>query len=183
VAELSGDLSYSSPHQPLINAAMARVNQWVTKLPSAQSGGSTSLLEVNPESIAQSALSRNTLRKYGVHILRHAMGIVGSLNFFSIEKFIEDCEQERQSLKTFGAVPKDKGVIPMYFPSDDEAMAGLREMADKGCNPKYADHTLKNVASFSDWEQVINEAAKKKLYYPQLNDTVIEKIKRGETIP
>jgi trimethylamine--corrinoid protein Co-methyltransferase len=31
VTESSGDLSYSSPYQPLINAAMARVNTWVTQ--------------------------------------------------------------------------------------------------------------------------------------------------------
>jgi trimethylamine--corrinoid protein Co-methyltransferase len=33
------------------------------------------------------------------------------------------------------------------------------------------------------WEDTINQAAKKKLYYPQLNDTVIEIISRGEMIP
>lgn len=33
------------------------------------------------------------------------------------------------------------------------------------------------------WEHRINEAAKKKLYYPQLNDTVIELIRTGETMP
>lgn len=30
VTETGGNLSYSSPHQPLINAALARVNTWVT---------------------------------------------------------------------------------------------------------------------------------------------------------
>jgi trimethylamine--corrinoid protein Co-methyltransferase len=33
------------------------------------------------------------------------------------------------------------------------------------------------------WEKRINEAARKKLYYPQLNDTVIELIRRGEFTP
>jgi trimethylamine--corrinoid protein Co-methyltransferase len=54
-------------------------------------------------------LSRNALRKYGVHIVRHAMGALGSLNFFSLEKFLEDCEIERRSKMVFDAIPKDKG--------------------------------------------------------------------------
>ncbi len=182
VVEMGGDLSYSSPHQPLINAAMARVNTWVTGFPSAQSGGSTSLTDLTVQSVSESELSRNSMRKYGVHIVRHAMGAMGSLNFFSLEKFLEDCERERRSKKIFEESPKDRGVIPMYFPEDDEALSGIREIAEKG-NPKSADHTLKNVDSFRLWENKINEAAKKKLYYPQLNDTVIEIISRGEMIP
>ncbi|MEE4112144.1 MAG: trimethylamine methyltransferase family protein, partial [Desulfobacteraceae bacterium] len=182
VTEAGGDLSYSSPHQPLINAAMARVNTWITGFPSAQSGGSTSQTDVTIQAVSESELSRNSLRKYGVHIVRHAMGALGSLNFFSLEKFLEDCERERRSEQAFEQSPKDRGVIPMYFPADDQAMAGIREIAEKG-NPKSADHTLKNVDSFRLWEDTINQAAKKKLYYPQLNDTVIEIISRGEMIP
>lgn len=53
---------------------------------------------------------------------------------------------------------------------------GIREIAEKG-NPKNADHTLKNVDSFRKWEDIISQAAKKKLYYPQLNDIVIDSIK------
>jgi trimethylamine---corrinoid protein Co-methyltransferase len=182
VTEQGGDLSYSSPYQPLINAAMARVNTWITGFPSAQSGGSTSLTDVTLQSVSESELSRNSLRKYGVHIVRHAMGALGSLNFFSLEKFMEDCERERRSKQMFEASPKDRGVIPMYFPADDEALSGIREIAEKG-NPKSADHTLKNVDAFRLWETTINAAAKKKLYYPQINDTVIERISRGEMIP
>ncbi len=182
VTEMGGDLSYTSPHQPLINAAMARVNTWITGFPSAQSGGSTSLTDVTVQAVSESELSRNSLRKYGVHVIRHALGALGSLNFFSLEKFMEDCERERRSKKIFEASPKDRGVIPMYFPADDEALAGIREIAEKG-NPKSADHTLKNVDSFRMWESAINVAAKKKLYYPQLNDTVIEIVGRGEMIP
>lgn len=182
VVEASGDLSYSSPHQPLINAAMARVNTWITKFPSAQSGGSTSVTDVTPQAVSESELSRNSLRKYGTHVVRHAMGALGSLNFFSLEKFIEDCDRERRSQQIFADAPKDRGVIPMYFPADDEALEGLRQVAEKG-NPRNADHTLKNVDSFRLWENTINEAARKKIYYPQLNDTVIEIIRRGEMIP
>ena len=171
-----GTLSYSSPHQTFINAALARVNTWVTHFPSAQTGGSTSLPDVNPQALSDSELSRNALRKYGVHIVRHAMGALGSLNFFSLEKFLEDCARERCSRRIFDAVPKDKGTIPLYFPGDDQSLAGIREIAEKG-NPKAADHTLKNVDSFRQWENIICQAAKKKLYYPQINDTVMDAIK------
>jgi trimethylamine--corrinoid protein Co-methyltransferase len=171
-----GNLSYSSPHQTFINAALARVNTWITGFPSAQTGGSTSLPDVTPQALTDSELSRNTLRKYGVHILRHAMGALGSLNFFSLEKFMEDCARERRSRIIFESIPKDIGMIPMYFPGDDQALAGIREIAEKG-NPKNADHTLKKVDSFRLWEERIIQAAKKKCYYPQLNDIVIDKIK------
>jgi trimethylamine--corrinoid protein Co-methyltransferase len=171
-----GNLSYSSPHQTFINAALARVNTWITGFPSAQTGGSTSLPDVTPQALTDSELSRNTLRKYGVHILRHAMGALGSLNFFSLEKFLEDCARERRSRIIFRSLPKYTGMLPMYFPGDDQALAGIREIAEKG-NPKNADHTLKNVDSFRLWEDTIIQAAKKKRYYPQLNDIVIDKIK------
>ncbi len=171
VTEAGGNISYSSPHQTFINAALARVNTWITGFPSAQTGGSTSLMELTPQAVYESESSRNSLRKYGVHIVRHAMGALGSLNFFSMDKFIEDCERERHSMKTFAECPKNIGVIPLYFPGDNQALEGIREIAEKG-NPKFAEHTLKNVDSFHQWEKVINEAAKRKLYYPQLKDTV-----------
>lgn len=176
VTDASANLSYSSPHQTFINAAMARLNTWITKFPSAQTGGSTSISEVTSQALIDSELSRNSLRKYGVHIVRHAMGALGNLNFFSLEKFLEDCESERRSRKIFDSIPKDEGMIPLYFPSDDQALAGIREIAEKGSNPRSADHTLKNVDSFRNWEEIITQAAKKKLYYPQLNDIVIDSL-------
>lgn len=154
VIEAGGDLSYSSKSQPLINAAMARVNRWVTKFPSAQSGGSTSLTEASDRAVFESAQSRDTLRKYGVHILRHAMGALGSLNYFSKDKFIRDCEMERNSVAAFADDPESAWVQPLYFPEDLEAMAGIHEIAEKG-NPKNADHTLRNVESFAQWENRI----------------------------
>ncbi len=182
VTEAGGDLSYSSSHQPLINAAMARVNTWITKLPSAQSGGSTSICELTRESVFESELSRNTLRKYGAHIIRHAMGAMGSLNFFSLEKFEEDCERERKNLKLFSTAPVDRGVIPLYPPVDLDALEGIREIAEKG-GPKNAEHTLTKVDSFINWEKTINKAAENKLYYPNINDTVIEMIGKGIMVP
>ncbi len=182
VTDAGGDLSYSSPYQPLINAAMARVNNWITQLPSAQSGGSTSITELTSEAVFESELSRNTLRKYGVHIIRHAMGALGSLNFFSLEKFEEDCERERKNSKLFAKAPVDKGIIPLYTPADQEAMEGIKEIAEKG-GPKNAEHTLRKVDSFINWENSINEAAQNKLYYPNINDTVIEMIGKGTMVP
>jgi trimethylamine--corrinoid protein Co-methyltransferase len=175
VIDAGGNLDYSSPHQTFINAALARLNTWITGFPSAQTGGSTSLPDVTPQALTDSELSRNALRKYGVHIVRHAMGALGSLNFFSLEKFLDDCANEKRSKMVFEAIPKDKGLIPLYFPGDNQALSGIREIAEKG-NPKNADHTLKNVDSFSRWEDTISQAAKKKIYYPQLNDTVIDSI-------
>ena len=176
VVDADGNLAYSSPHQTFINAALARVNAWITGFPSAQTGGSTSITDVTSQALTDSELSRNALRKYGVHIMRHALGALGSLNFFSLDKFLEDCQRERHSRMTFESIPKNTGVIPMYFPGDDQALAGIREIAEKG-NPKVADHTLQNVDSFRMWEESICRAAKEKLYYPQLNDTVIDSIK------
>ncbi len=170
--DASANLSYSSPHQTFINAAMARVNTWITKFPSAQTGGSTSISEESSQALIDSELSRNSLRKYGVHIVRHAMGALGNLNYFSLEKFLGDCESERRSRELFDAIPKDQGTIPLFFPGDDQALAGIREIADRGRNPRLADHTLQNVDSFRHWEDKINQAAQKKLYYPQLKDIV-----------
>ncbi len=175
VTGADGNLSYSSPHQTFINAALARVNTWITHFPSAQTGGSTSLPDVTDQALRDSELSRNALRKYGVHIVRHAMGALGNLTFFSLEKFLKDCKRERRSKMIFDEIPKDKGMIPLYFPGDDQALAGIREIAEKG-NPKAADHTLKNVDAFRRWEDDIRQAAKKKCYYPQLNDIVIDTI-------
>jgi len=175
IVDSGGNLSYSSPHQTFINAALARVNTWITGLPSSQTGGSTSRSEVTEQALTDSELSRNTMLKYGVHILRHAMGALGSLNFFSLEKFMEDCERERRSRTIFDSMPQDIGVIPMFFPADDQALAGIREIAEKG-NPKNADHTLKNVDSFRLWEERIKQTARKKVYYPQLNDIVIASV-------
>jgi len=138
---------------------------------------------MTPQALTDSELSRNALRKYGVHILRHAMGALGSLNFFSLEKFLEDCEREKHSKIVFDGILKDRGMIPIYFPGDDRALAGIREIAEKG-NPKDAEHTLQNVDSFRQWEDTINQAAKKKLYYPQLNDVVINAIQpEGQSGP
>lgn len=176
VTDAGGNLSYSSPYQTLINAALARVNTWVTGFPSAQTGGSTSLQEVTTQALLDSELSRNALRKYGVHILRHAMGALNSLNYFSLDKFVGDCERERNARDIFESASKDAGVIPLYFPGDDQVFTGIKEVVEKG-GPMNTDHTLKNVDSFRLWLDMICQESENKTYYPQLNDIVLDTMK------
>jgi len=171
-----GDLSYSDPGQPIINSAMARLNLWITGFPSAQSGGSTSIIDNIPAAVEESALSRNTLREYGVHILRHAMGAMGSLNYFSLEKFIKDCEQERESRRIWHQIRHDF-ILPLYVPEDKHVIKGIREIFEKG-GPRNADHTLNNIDSFNMWSKKLAEASERKAYYPDLSDTVSSSLKK-----
>ncbi len=170
VLGVEGDLDYSDPGQPLINSAMARLNLWVTGFASAQSGGSTSILNDIPSAVLESELSRNTLRMYGVHILRHAMGALGNLNFFSLDKFIQDCERERVARKIWLRTRHDF-VVPLYLPEDKNVVKGIREIAEKG-GPRNADHTLHNVGAFHKWHEKLAEVARKKEYFPQLDEMV-----------
>jgi trimethylamine--corrinoid protein Co-methyltransferase len=155
VTESGGDLSYTSFSQSLTNAAMARVNLWITGIPSAQSGGSTSVTDDMKAAIEESEYNRNALRKYGVHVVRHALGALGSLTYFSLEKFREDCKREADARRAF-AEAGDAGIAPLYFPADDKAFEGIREMAEMGGNPRSTNHALRNVKSFMDWEETVN---------------------------
>ena len=170
VLGIGGDLSYSDPGQPIINSAMARLNVWITGYPSAQSGGSTSIIDDIPAAVEESELSRNTLREYGVHILRHAMGAMGSLNYFSLEKFVADCQKEREARKIWLQTRHDF-VVPLYLPEDRQVVRGIREIAEKG-GPKNADHTLNNVEAFIKWRKKLADATTKKPYFPELKSTV-----------
>ena len=168
VLGVGGDLDYSDPGQPIINSAMARLNLWVTGFPSAQSGGSTSIVNDISAAVEESEISRNTLRLYGVHILRHAMGALGNLNYFSLEKLIQDCERERIARRQWLETRHDF-VVPLHVPEDLEAVAGIREIAEKG-GAKNADHTLNHVDAFARWHGVLAEAGEKKTYFPELRD-------------
>jgi trimethylamine--corrinoid protein Co-methyltransferase len=170
VLGVEGDLDYSDPGQPLINSAMARLNLWVTGLATAQSGGSTSILNDIPAAVLESEHSRNTLRMYGVHILRHAMGALGNLNFFSLEKFVQDCERERVARK-MSLMTRHDFIVPLYLPEDKDVVKGIREIAEKG-GPKNAEHTLNNVGTFYKWHAKLAEAARKKEYFPALDETI-----------
>jgi len=153
VVDTAGDLSYSSPAQPLINAAMARLNRWVTGLPSAQSGGSTSESEDLAKAVEESEVSRNTMRKYGVQWVRHALGAMGNLNFFSPEKFVEDCRRElvAKRQQTVPRVP-----APLYLPRDERALDAVSQIARRG-NPRNTDHCLQHVNDFALWMDTVNQ--------------------------
>jgi len=158
-----GDLSYSSPSQALINEAMARLNLWVTGFPSAQSGGSTSLTDNLSQAVEESRISRNRLRRYGAHMIRHAFGALGNLQFFSLEKFDRDCQAEtdaREELET-NAIGEME-VLPLYLPGDELAMEAIREQAVRG-NPRITDHSLRNVNAFKKWQERIAAEERKQL--------------------
>jgi trimethylamine--corrinoid protein Co-methyltransferase len=152
VVGTGGDLSYSSKSQALINEAMARMNLWVTGYPSAQSGGSTSLSDDTDEAIEESRVNRDRMRRYGTHIIRHAFGALGNLNFFSLHKFSEDCRIEAASRADFrkNAIG-GLDVLPNFLPKDDKALRAIEEIADRG-NPMVTDHSLRNVDAFMNWE-------------------------------
>jgi trimethylamine--corrinoid protein Co-methyltransferase len=173
-----GDLDYSDPGQPIINSAMARLNMWVSGFPSAQSGGSTSIINNIPAAVEESELSRNTLREYGVHILRHSLGALGSLNYFSLEKFILDCEKEREA-RSIWLNTRHDFVIPLYLPEDNRVIKGIREIMEKG-GPKNADHTLNNIDSFNQWYAALLEASQKKIYCPDLGDKIKGRVRRTD---
>lgn len=181
VLGVGGDLCYSDPGQPLINSAMARLNMWVTGFPSAQSGGSTSIINDIEAAVEESERSRNTLREYGVHILRHAMGALGSLNYFSLDKFVQDCERERETRKIWLKTRHDF-VVPLYLPEDKGVVRGIREIAEKG-GAKNADHTLNNLSAFIDWRKRLIEAADKKVYFPQLRNALQREKDELERVP
>jgi trimethylamine--corrinoid protein Co-methyltransferase len=149
---------------------MARLNLWVTGMPSAQSGGSTSIISDIPAAVTESELSRNKLRTYGVHILRHAMGALGNLNYFSLEKFVLDCQRERDARRAW-LMTRHDFLIPLYFPEDKNVVSGIREIAEKG-GPKNADHTLNNVGAFYRWHEKLAEAAIEKEYFPDPDEAV-----------
>ena len=83
---LTDNLSYSQPALTMVNAAMARLNQWVTGLPSCQSGGSTSEAQDVDLAAQESAFHRNVMRNLGVPMVRHSLGTMGDLNYFNIDK-------------------------------------------------------------------------------------------------
>ncbi|MCF8107719.1 MAG: trimethylamine methyltransferase family protein [Desulfohalobiaceae bacterium] len=152
VVNTKGDLSYSAGSQALINEAMARLNLWVTGFPSAQSGGSTSLSEDTQQAIEESKIKRDNMRRYGTHILRHAFGALGNLNYFSLYKFVEDCKAETESRAAFRKnALGGLDVLPNFLPGDDDALAGIQEMAEQG-SPMQTNHTLRNIDAFRQWE-------------------------------
>ena len=130
----------------------------------------TSIVDDIPTAVDESERSRNTLREYGVHILRHAMGTMGSLNYFSLDKFIQDCERERESRRIWLKTRHDF-IAPLYFPEDKKSLCGIREIAQKG-GARNADHTLQNTGTFLKWQKKIIEMTEKQSYYPELRNSL-----------
>jgi len=153
VSPETGDLSYSVPSQTLTNAAMARLNQWVTGWPTCQSGGSTSEAHKVDVATEESDLHRNLLRRLGTHMVRHALGAMGTLNYFSVDKFVRDCELERLAQTYEQGEPSLP--LPLELPHDETALDGIREMALKGCNARQTDHCLRHIQSFTEWENQV----------------------------
>jgi trimethylamine--corrinoid protein Co-methyltransferase len=96
-------------------------------------------------------LHRNIFRNLGGHMVRHSLGAMGDLAYFNIDKFIQDCEMERAAQTSGLAVPSEP--LPLGLPSDPEAFEGIREMALMGGNPRQTDHCLRNIQSFTQWEE------------------------------
>ncbi|MDZ7761771.1 MAG: trimethylamine methyltransferase family protein [Desulfovermiculus sp.] len=155
VVGTDGDISYTNPSQWLLNEAMARLNLWVTGFPSAQSGGSTSVSEDLSQAIIESKNSRRRIRRYGAHIIRHALGTLGNLKYFNSQKFEEDCKAENEARKYVNTnAIGEISVLPLHLPEDDHAVQAILEFAKKG-TPKITDHTLRNVGVFKQWEEEV----------------------------
>ena len=145
-----GDLAYSHDAMNLFNVAVARLNMWVTGLPSVQSGGSTEEKIPNKRALADGIRGRETLCGFGVHNARHCFGVLDNLNFFSEAAFIADCEAHRQYLakRISSETPK-----PLYLPRDDKAFEVIQRVASFDYHVDY--HTTANLGAFDNWAKVV----------------------------
>ena len=100
------------------------------------------------------------------------MGAMGNLNYFSLEKFIQDCERERSARKQWLRTRHDF-VVPLHVPEDHDAVSGIREIAEKG-GAKNADHTLNHVDAFARWHNILAAAGEEKAYFPDLRDVATD---------
>lgn len=147
-----GDLNYSHDGMNLLNVAVARLNMWITGLPSVQSGGSTEEKTPNEQALKDGIRGRATLCEFGVHNARHCFGVLDNLNFFSEKAFIQDCEAHRQYLKN-----KAPGFTlkPLYMPKDNQAFEVIQRVASGNYNVDY--HTTANISAFDDWAKLAAE--------------------------
>lgn len=148
-----GDLDYSNDAMNLLNVAVARLNTWITGLPTVQSGGSTSEKTPGQKSFAEGERGRQILCEFGVHNARHCFGVLDNLNFFSEEAFIKDCEIHRRYLKSKDTHYELK---PLYLPEDSQAFEVIQRVAS--CDYHTDAHTTVNLSAFDDWaDTVISE--------------------------
>ena len=145
-----GDLDYSHDGMNLLNAAVARLNMWVTGLPSVQSGGSTSEKTPNDRALLDGKRGRRTLCEFGVHNARHCFGVLDNLNFFSEAAFERDCQAHREYLSSRqGATP----LMPLYLPEDRRVFEVIQRVASADYHVDA--HTTANLSAFDDWVQTV----------------------------
>ncbi len=147
-----GDLDYSHDGMDLMNVAVARLNMWVTGLPSVQSGGSTSLKEPGESAVSEGRRARTILCEFGVHNARHCFGVLDNLNFFSEESFLSDCQAQREYLSDPTAESK---LLPLYLPADSQAFEVIQRVASFDYHDDY--HTTANLKAFDDWAHDVIE--------------------------
>jgi trimethylamine--corrinoid protein Co-methyltransferase len=134
----------------LLNVAVARLNLWVTGLPSVQSGGSTEETEPNEKALADGINGRKTLCEFGVHNARHCFGVLDNLNFFSEKAFEADCDAHRKYL---AAKKEETGLKPLCLPEDPNAFDVIRRVASLDYSVDY--HTTANISVYDDWVKVV----------------------------
>jgi trimethylamine--corrinoid protein Co-methyltransferase len=141
-----GDLDYSHDAMNLLNVAVARLNMWVTGLPTVQSGGSTSEKTPNERAFLDGKRGRRTLCDFGVHCARHCFGVLDNLNFFSAAAFERDCQAHREYLASRQEVTT---LMPLYLPEDPQAFDVIQRVASSDYHVDY--HTTANLTAFDDW--------------------------------
>jgi trimethylamine--corrinoid protein Co-methyltransferase len=147
-----GDLEYSHDAMNLLNVAVARLNMWVTGLPTVQSGGSTSEKDPNSQALFDGERGRKILCDFGVHNARHCFGALDNLNFFSEDAFQNDCQKQRNYL----ASGRDtKALKPLYLPEDSQAFDVIQRVAS--CDYHTDFHTTANLNAFDDWSRMVIE--------------------------
>jgi len=147
-----GDLDYSNDAMNLLNVAVARLNMWVTGLPTVQSGGSTGEKNPNKQALSDGVRGRKILCDFGVHKARHCFGVLDNLNFFSEDAFQRDCQAHREYLES----RRDSSELkPLYLPEDRQAFDVIQRVAS--CDYHTDAHTTANLSAFDDWARMVVE--------------------------
>ena len=145
-----GNLDYSHDAMDLLNVAVARLNMWVTQLPTVQSGGSTGAKIPDVQALADGIRGRRILCDFGVHNARHCFGVLDNLNFFSEKAFLADCQAQREYLQ-HGR--NNGGLKPLYLPADDQAFDVIERVGSSDYHVDY--HTTANLDAFDAWARVV----------------------------
>jgi trimethylamine--corrinoid protein Co-methyltransferase len=147
-----GDLAYSHDGMNLLNVAVARLNMWVTGIPSVQSGGSTGEKTPSAQALSDGKRGRQELCDFGVHNARHCFGVLDNLNFFSEDAFWYDCQAQREYLAFRKGAMELK---PLYLPEDNQAFDVIQRVASRDYHVDY--HTTANLSVFDDWARTIDD--------------------------